>query len=186
MVNVGRREFAWNQHPPCPWGQSANQEAILDSFKYVVFIVFLWHLSTLRTCWDVHSPAGLSWIAFRGSCTGVTPLHPARNVDEGQSFLTAPFWSPRACIFRKECVVCQFHFHLSLDNLLTSRILECQPGCLYNCCLCQSLCEKCHQENEVRKRSCKLFLRKVTTTESITCFQDSFENIPSSWKKRLL
>lgn len=149
-------------------------------------MVFLWHLSTLWTCWDVHSPAGLSWIAFRGGCTGVTPLHPTRNVDEGQPLLSAPFWSPCARIFMKECVVCQFHFHLSLDNLLTSRILGCQPRCLYNCCLCQSLCEKCHQKNEVRKRSFRLFLRKVTTTESIICFQDSFEIISSTRKKRLL
>lgn len=96
------------------------------------------------------------------------------------------FCSLHICIFMKEHAACQLHCHLSLDNLLTSRILECQPGCLYNCRLCQNLCEKCHWQNEVRKQSCSMFLTRVTTTESITCFQDSFENISSSCKKRCL
>lgn len=82
------------------------------------------------------------------------------QVGEGAPLLKAWFCSPHACIFMKKRVVCQLHCHLSLDDLLTSRILECQPGCLYNCCICQSPREKCHRENEVRKRSCSLFLTK--------------------------
>lgn len=159
---------------------------MLYLFKYIVvhcFSLKSYELSDLLRCpWPSQpKPNGL----LRRSVLG-EPHTPRQGPGRGLASSQGSFRSPCVCIFMKECVVCQLHCHLSLDNLLTSRILECQPGCLYNCCLCQSLCEKCHRENEVRKQSCSLFFTKVTTTESITCFQDSFENISSSWKKRRL
>lgn len=105
---------------------------------------------------------------------------PPTHTQDECGFFTKLVLIPSHTHFPKECRGCQLHCRLSPDNLLTSRILECQPGCLHNCCLCQSPCEKCHQENEVRKQSCSMLLMEVTTTESITCFQDSFENIFSS------
>lgn len=145
------------------------------------FTVFPRNLSDFQSRLGAHSPASLSHVAPRGGKSRrVTLAHPTMDVGVGAGlFPRLDSGPPCVCIFMEEPVVCQLHCHLSPDNLLTSRILECQPGCLYNCCLCQSLCEKCHRENEVRKQSCCLFFTKVTTTESITCFQDSFENISS-------
>lgn len=164
---------------PCTWVLTANQEALLWLNMYCHCFSL-----TLQICWEVHIPDALGQIiALKEGSTGVAPAGP--HQDEC-SFFPRFVLNPSHTHFHEEHSSCQLHCRLSPDNLLTSRILECQPGCLYNCCLCQSLCEKCHQENEVRKQSCRMLLMEVTRTESITCFQDSFENIFSSWEKRHL
>ena len=176
---ISPRELDLIKCLPCTWVLTANQETVL------CLNTLRWFSLTLQICREFPIADALNQITLlKEGGTGVTPTAPHR--DEWSLFTRLVLLPSSHTHFHEQCRGCQLHCRLYTDNLLTSRILACQTGCLYNCCLCQSLCEKCHQENEVRKQSCSVLLMEVTTTESITCFQDSFENIFNSWEKRHL